>query len=60
LKTAVGEGSANREQMKSAIAVTASEPKHCVAETLMAEFEFPKRKQLWLSFFQTVEQFTDV
>ena len=56
----MGEGSANLEQMKSAIAVTASEPKHCVAETLVCEFEFPKRKQLWLSFFQTVEQFTDV
>jgi len=56
----MGEGSANREQLKGHVAVTASEPKHCVAETLVCEFEFPKRKQLWLSFFQTVEQFTDV
>jgi hypothetical protein len=56
----MGEGSANREQLKGHVAVTASEPKHCVAETLVCEFEFPKRKQARLPLLETVEQFTDV
>jgi hypothetical protein len=51
---AVGEGSANGEQMKSAIAITSAVPKCGVTKALMAEFNFPKWEQLRLPLLETV------